>query len=138
METCMYGSGAGTEKPTAERQKGTLYRAYTKEPSWQRLIQQRMQGNLSRHIEVISTSKSRLIEGNALLELNGEVKSLYADMGLNFSTELSNRLQTIQNASLSITVEFFPLHQSNEDESPTRIEQDSKENKTSFFKRLFK
>ena len=29
METCMYGSGAGTEKPTAERQKGTLYRAYT-------------------------------------------------------------------------------------------------------------
>ena len=28
METCMYGSGAGTEKPTAERQKGTLYRAY--------------------------------------------------------------------------------------------------------------
>ena len=28
METCMYGSVAGTEKPTAERQKGTLYRAY--------------------------------------------------------------------------------------------------------------
>ena len=28
METCKYGSGAGTEKPTAERQKGTLYRAY--------------------------------------------------------------------------------------------------------------
>ena len=110
----------------------------TKEPSWQRLIQQRMQGNLSRHREVISTSKSRLIEGNALLELNAEVKSLYADMGLDFSTELSNRLQTIQNASLSITVEFFPVHQSNEDESPTRVEQDSKENKTSFFKRLFK
>ena len=110
----------------------------TKEPSWQRLIQQRMQGNLSRHREVISTSKSRLIEGNALLELNAEVKSLYADMGLNFSVELSNRLQTTQNASLSITVEFFPLHQSNEDESPTRIEQDSKENKSSFFKRLFK
>ena len=110
----------------------------TKEPSWQRLIQQRMQGNLSRHREVISTSKSRLIEGNALLELNAEVKSLYADMGLDFSTALSNRLQTIQNASLSITVEFFPLNQSNEDESPTRVEQDSKENKTSFFKRLFK
>lgn len=109
-----------------------------KEPSWQRLIQQRMQGNLSRHREVISTSKSRLIEGNALLELNGEIKSVYADLGLNFSVELSNRLQTTQNASLSITVEFFPLHQPNEDDTPARAEEDSKENKTSFFKRLFK
>lgn len=109
-----------------------------KEPSWQRLIQQRMQGNLSRHREVISTSKSRLIEGNALLELNGEIKSVYADMGLNFSVELSNRLQTTQNASLSITVEFFPLHQPKENDAQTRVEQDPKENKTSFFKRLFK
>ena len=109
-----------------------------KEPSWQRLIQQRMQGNLSRHREVISTSKSRLIEGSALLELNGEIKSVYADMGLNFSVELSNRLQTTQNASLSITVEFFPLHQPKENDAQTRVEQDPKENKTSFFKRLFK
>lgn len=109
-----------------------------KEPSWQRLIQQRMQGNLSRHREVISTSKSRLIEGNALLELSGEIKSVYADMGLNFSVELSNRLQTTQNASLSITVEFFPLHQPKENDAQTRVEQDPKENKTSFFKRLFK
>lgn len=109
-----------------------------KEPSWQRLIQQRMQGNLSRHREVISTSKSRLIDGNALLELNGEIKSVYADMGLNFSVELSNRLQTTQNASLSIAVEFFPLHQPNADDAPARVEQDSKETNTSFFKRLFK
>lgn len=110
----------------------------SKEPSWQRLIQQRMQGNLSQHREVISTSKSRLIEGNALLELNGEIKSLYADMGLNFSVELSNRLLTTQNASLSITVEFFPLHQSKENEAQTSVEQEPTENKTSFFKRLFK
>ena len=28
METCTYGLGAGTEKPTAERRQGALYRAY--------------------------------------------------------------------------------------------------------------
>lgn len=28
METCKYGLGAGTGKPTAERRQGVLYRAY--------------------------------------------------------------------------------------------------------------
>jgi len=28
METCTYGLGAGMEKPTAERRKGALCRAY--------------------------------------------------------------------------------------------------------------
>ena len=29
METCTYGLGAGMEKPTAERRKGALCRAYS-------------------------------------------------------------------------------------------------------------
>ena len=36
METCTYGLGAGTEKPTAERRQGALYRAYSSVsmPQW--------------------------------------------------------------------------------------------------------
>ncbi|MBQ0056258.1 MAG: hypothetical protein KBT20_01265 [Bacteroidales bacterium] len=86
---------------------------YDNEPSWQRLVSQRINGGLTSHQERIETKKSQMIEGREMTEIKAEVKSLFLDMSVNFDTTEEQKFSTQENAVLSINVKFAPLSQLN-------------------------
>lgn len=84
---------------------------YENEPSWQRLVSQRINGGLSSHEERIETKKSQMLEGRELTELKAEVKSLIVDMGMDFDKTEELKFTQQVNAVLSIKVSFAPIQQ---------------------------
>lgn len=86
---------------------------YDNEPSWQRLVSQRINGGLTSHQERIETKKSQMIEGREMTEIKAEVKSLFLDMSVNFDTTEEQKFSAQENAVLSINVKFAPLSQLN-------------------------
>lgn len=86
---------------------------YNSEPSWQRLVSQRINGGLSSHEERIETKKSQMFDGRELTEVKAEVKSLIIDMGMNFDKTEEQKFTQQENAVLSIKVSFAPIHQLN-------------------------
>lgn len=79
------------------------------EPRWQRLVKQRLSGSLQRHSERIDTRSSRVVEGSAMIDLQGEIQSVYADLGMHFTADIASRYETQTNAVLEINVEFHPI-----------------------------
>lgn len=57
--------------------KGMVW--YDNEPSWQRLVSQRLNGGMTSHEERIETKKSQMVEGRELLDIKAEVETLFAD-----------------------------------------------------------
>ncbi len=55
---------------------------YQNEPSWQRLVSQRLNGNLLLHEERIETRKSQMVESREMSEIKGEFESLLLDMNI--------------------------------------------------------
>lgn len=129
------------------------------EPRWQRLVKQRLSGSLLRHSERIDTRSSRVVEGSAMLDLQGEIQSVYADLGMHFTADIASRYETQTNAVLEINVEFHPIDANGDlacnhvDAQPDDIHEkilpdnetienrDNQENATSLFsaiKKLFK
>lgn len=84
---------------------------YDDEPSWQRLVSQRLSGGLTSHEERIETKKSQMVEGRELTELKAEVNSLYVDMKMSISEEEEAKFTQQENAVLAIKVQFAPINQ---------------------------
>lgn len=84
---------------------------YDDEPSWQRLVSQRLSGGLTSHEERIETKKSQMVEGRELTELKAEVNSLYVDMNMSISEEEEAKFTQQENAVLAIKVKFAPINQ---------------------------
>lgn len=84
---------------------------YDEEPSWQRLVSQRLSGGLTSHEERIETKKSQMVEGRELTELKAEVNSLYVDMKMSISEEEEAKFTQQENAVLAIKVQFAPINQ---------------------------
>ncbi len=84
---------------------------YANEPSWQRLYAQRMEGSLLTHEERIETRKSQMVESSEMKEIKGELKSLFASAGLEWSKTEEAKYQMQENAILSIKVKFAPMKQ---------------------------
>lgn len=84
---------------------------YDEEPSWQRLVSQRLSGGLTSHEERIETKKSQMVVGRELTELKAEVNSLYVDMNMSISKEEEAKFTQQENAVLAIKVKFAPINQ---------------------------
>ena len=84
---------------------------YDNEPSWQRLVSQRLSGCLTSHEERIETKKSQMLEGQELSAIKAEVKSLYADMDIAIDKTEESKYAQQENAVLAIKVKFAPISQ---------------------------
>ena len=84
---------------------------YDNEPSWQRLVSQRLNGGLTSHEERIETKKSQMVEGRELSDIKAEIETLYADMNMAMDKTEESKFVQQENAVLSIKVKFAPVNQ---------------------------
>lgn len=84
---------------------------YEQMPGWQRVAKQRLQGGLLSHEEKIQTSKTQVIDSNALKQIKEDVKVLFKSMNIDFEKEEENKYKMQENAVLVIRVKFAPLEQ---------------------------
>jgi len=84
---------------------------YGNEPSWQRLVNQRLNGNLRSHEERMETRKSQMIDDKELLSLKANVEGLWGKAGVGFSNEDNKKFVQQENAVLSINVQFASLRE---------------------------
>lgn len=82
---------------------------YENEPSWKRLYNQRMSGNLLSHEERVESRKSQMIDGREMKEIKGEIKTLITSVGGAWTKDEEEKYQIQENAVLSIKVKFAPL-----------------------------
>ncbi len=82
---------------------------YNYEPSWKKLCEQRLKGNLLYHEEYIETSKSQMLDSQELTKLEVDVKAFFVKTGINYNESLNKKFQEQKNAILSIKVNFAPL-----------------------------
>lgn len=76
------------------------------EPDWKRLIQQRLNGSLQYHHESWSTKKTKVVSGQAATSLRGELQTIYADLGMDWSDTEELFASSESNLALSIDVTF--------------------------------
>lgn len=82
---------------------------YSKEPTWQRLVEQRTRGSLISHTESIETSTTQVVNNDTLSEIEAELKVLLSNANLQISSATSEKLKQHENVVLRIHVEFAPL-----------------------------
>ena len=87
------------------------------EPSWQRTIKQRQDGNLLSHHESISTSSSRVVSGSMAHTLKAELKTLFVDLGMEWSATEESTYSNQTSLTLSVDVVFgHPAQESGKQE----------------------
>ena len=84
---------------------------YGNEPSWQRLVSQRLNGGLTFHEERIEIKKSQMVEGRELQNIKAEVEYLFAEMNISMDKNEESKFTQQENAVLAIKVKFAPIHQ---------------------------
>lgn len=99
-------------KSTISKPKNTIW--LQGEPSWQRLIEQRLEGGLTSHREVIETKSSRVISGTASNQLKGEIESIFADLNLNWNKNEESRYSEHSNLVLSVDIKFSNIQPRNQ------------------------
>ena len=82
---------------------------YSSEPSWQRLVEQRMKGSLKIHEERIETRKSQVVENSELKKISAEVKTLFLAASGSWEKSMERMFESHENAILAIHVEFAPI-----------------------------
>lgn len=84
---------------------------YPNEPSWQRIYEQRMQGNFdfNEHEEHIETIKSQVIENSELKQISLELKNLIIHGNGKWEESINEKLEAHENSVISIRVKFAPL-----------------------------
>lgn len=84
---------------------------FSKELSWQRIAQQRLEGNLLTHNEFISTTQNQVINHSEFNKLNVDLNLLVASTGMN-RTNLDKYNSTLNTSeSWRIEVNFKPLEE---------------------------
>lgn len=95
---------------------------YQSEPSWQRLYNQRMNGELETHEERMETKKSQVLEEKELQDIKAEVKGLYAKLNMEFDKNDESKFEQQENAILSIKVQFAPLSELTGENNNVQVE----------------
>lgn len=81
---------------------------YQNEPSWQRLVNQRMTGSLMHASESIESRKSNMVNGSELKTIKAEFHSLVSLDG-EWTREDEAKLQQQENATLTFEIDFAPV-----------------------------
>lgn len=90
---------------------------YPQEPTWQRLVGQRMRGSLVSHTECIETRTTQVINNDTLFDIEAELKVLLANANLQISNTTSEKFKQHENVVLRIHVEFAPISALNKEQA---------------------
>jgi hypothetical protein len=87
---------------------------YNREPSWQRLFQQRTNGNILEYHETLSTTQQKILSENEVNTLNLDLKHALANLNLNIIQNSSNSINDQENTEWEINVKFESIENLNE------------------------
>ena len=100
------------------------------EPSWFRLLEQRMSGGLTQHEERIETRKSQVVDNHELQEVKAELQYLFAEGNITWNSSMDEKFSQQENAVLSIKVTFAPIGSNGESIGSSNSIQISSQNYT--------
>ena len=90
---------------------------FPNEFSWQRLAQQRLNGNFLSHDEVLSSSQTQTLDRNEILDVNAELKQLFLSVKGSAHYQEEKEIKQNREFSCRISVKFKPM-----DEFPEETE----------------
>ncbi|MGZ2371763.1 hypothetical protein ACXR6G_18435 [Ancylomarina sp. YFZ004] len=82
---------------------------YPQTAAWKRLFEQRINGNILEHHDVISTQQTKLISQNELLSIKADFKSLLANIEASVNYETESIFEENETSDWKISVEFAPI-----------------------------
>ncbi|MEB3013293.1 tellurite resistance TerB family protein [Capnocytophaga gingivalis] len=87
--------------------KNTIW--FHREPRWQRLAQQRLEGGILTYTERISSSENQRLNKEEIIDINAELKTLLYSVKAGVQYEKEEKLQQNEEFSFSINIEFKPI-----------------------------
>ena len=82
---------------------------FPNEFSWQRLAQQRLNGNFLTHDEVLSSSQTQTLDRNEILDVNAELKQLFLSVKGSAHYQEEKEIKQNREFSCRISVKFKPM-----------------------------
>lgn len=93
---------------------------YPNEFTWQRLAQQRLNGNFLSHNEVLSSSQTQTLSSSEIVDVNAELKMLFTSVKADVHYQGEKDIKQNKDFSCRISVEFKPMEDFSEE--PTVID----------------
>ena len=84
---------------------------FPSEFSWQRLAQQRLNGNFLSHDEVLSSSQTQTLDRNEILDVNAELKMLFTSVKAGVHYQEEKEIKQNRDFSCRISVKFKPMNE---------------------------
>ena len=82
---------------------------YPNEFTWQRLAQQRLNGNFLTHNEVLSSSQIQTLRSSEIVDVNAELKMLFTSVNAGVHYQGEKDIKQNKDFSCCISVEFKPM-----------------------------
>lgn len=82
---------------------------YPNEFTWQRLAQQRLNGNFLTHNEVLSSSQTQTLSSSEIVDVNAELKMLFTSVKAGVHYQGEKDIKQNKDFSCRISVEFKPM-----------------------------
>ena len=82
---------------------------YPNEFTWQRLAQQRLNGNFLSHNEVLSSSQTQTLSSSEIVDVNAELKMLFTSVKAGVHYQGEKDIKQNKDFSCRISVEFKPM-----------------------------
>ncbi|MFJ1430776.1 hypothetical protein ACILE2_08245 [Capnocytophaga canimorsus] len=79
------------------------------EIGWQRLIDQRMSGNILEHSEFMSSTQSQVLTNSEISDINAELSTLFATIKVGRRKESEQKIETNSEVEWKINVVFKPM-----------------------------
>ena len=79
------------------------------EIGWQRLVRQRLEGNMLKHSEYMSSTDHKILSNSEMSDINGELKILLASLKGGQKQEKETNIESNQEIEWRINVEFKPI-----------------------------
>lgn len=83
--------------------------------AWQRLVQQRMNGNLLNHSEYLSSSEQKIISNSEMVKINGELDALFASIKGGVEFNMEHNIENNNDMEWRVNVTFKPMEEFNDD-----------------------
>ena len=84
---------------------------FPNEFSWQRLAQQRLNGNFLSHDEILSSSQTQTLDRNEILDVNAELKMLFTSVKAGVHYQEEKEIKQNRAFSCRISVKFKPMNE---------------------------
>ena len=84
---------------------------FPNEFSWQRLAQQRLNGNFLTHNEVLSSSQTQTLSSSEIVDVNAELKMLFTSVKAGVHYQEEKEIKQNRDFSFRISVKFKPMNE---------------------------